>query len=85
MKRTFKKSGVDKSEDFRLTSHVFRHSHISLLSELGVPLRAIMERVGHSNEKTTLSIYTHVTQNMKSAVIDKLEKIDLSLPEINQK
>lgn len=85
LKRTFKKSGIDKSEDFRLTSHVFRHSHISLLSELGVPLRAIMERVGHSNEKTTLSIYTHVTHNMKSEVIDKLEKIDLSLPEINQK
>lgn len=84
LRRTFKKSGIDKGEDFKLTSHVFRHSHISLLSELGVPLKAIMERVGHSNEKTTLSIYTHVTQNMKSEVINKLEKIDLSLPKINQ-
>ena len=34
LRRTFKKSGIDKSKDFRLTSHVFRHSHISLFSEL---------------------------------------------------
>lgn len=80
LRRTFERSGVRKIEGFRLTSHVFRHSHISLLSELGVPLKAIMERVGHSNEKTTLSIYTHVTQNMKLEVVDKLEQIDLHVP-----
>ncbi|EGP67468.1 site-specific recombinase, phage integrase family [Streptococcus sp. oral taxon 056 str. F0418] len=80
LRRTFERSKIDKGENFRLTSHVFRHSHISLLSELGVPLRAIMDRVGHSNEKMTLSIYTHVTQNMELETIDKLEKIDLHAP-----
>ncbi|MCW0979142.1 site-specific integrase, partial [Streptococcus anginosus] len=42
-----------------LTSHIFRHSHISLLSELNLPLKVIMERVGHSDPKTTLAIYNH--------------------------
>ncbi|MDT2752698.1 tyrosine-type recombinase/integrase [Enterococcus thailandicus] len=58
-----------------LSSHIFRHSHVSLLSELGVPLKAIMERVGHSDANTTLSIYNHVTKKAKQQVIDKLNSI----------
>ncbi len=49
-----------------LSSHIFRHSHVSLLSELGVPLKAIMERVGHSDANTTLSIYNHVTKKQNN-------------------
>lgn len=60
-----------------LTSHIFRHSHISLLSELGVPIKAIMQRVGHADEKTTLQIYTHVTNNQKADIIDKLNNLGL--------
>ncbi|HCD8473154.1 TPA: site-specific integrase [Enterococcus faecium] len=58
-----------------LSSHIFRHSHVSLLSELGVPLKAIMERVGHSDANTTLSIYNHVTKRAKQQVIDKLNSL----------
>ncbi|WP_367378302.1 tyrosine-type recombinase/integrase [Enterococcus gilvus] len=58
-----------------LSSHIFRHSHVSLLSELGVPLKAIMERVGHSDANTTLSIYNHVTKKSKQQVIDKLNSL----------
>ncbi|GAB2021827.1 hypothetical protein RyT2_09010 [Pseudolactococcus yaeyamensis] len=54
---------------------MLRHSHISLLTELGVPIKAIMERVGHKDEKTTIQIYTHVTEKMKSDVSNKLENI----------
>jgi len=61
----------------KITTHVFRHSHISLLAELGVPLKAIMQRVGHNDPNTTLSIYTHVTKAMQEEVISKLEKISL--------
>ena len=58
-----------------LSSHIFRHSHVSLLSELGVPLKAIMERVGHSDANTTLSIYNHVKKRAKQQVIDKLNSL----------
>ncbi|MDS2643701.1 site-specific integrase, partial [Streptococcus pneumoniae] len=50
-------------------------SHISLLAELGIPLTAIMDRVGHSDSKTTLEIYSHVTQKMVSDISSKLDKI----------
>lgn len=61
----------------QLTTHTFRHTHISLLTELGLPLKAIMERVGHVDERTTLRIYTHVTSTMKKDVVSKLNKLSL--------
>lgn len=81
--RNFEKSGIEKQLGFRLTTHVLRHSHISLLSELNVPLKVIMDRVGHSDEKTTLGIYTHVTESMRDSLRSKLESLDA--PKINQK
>lgn len=60
-----------------LTSHIFRHTHISLLTELGVPLKAIMERVGHINPKTTLAIYSHVTDKISANLIEKLDSLPL--------
>ena len=77
LKRSFKRSGIQKEEDFVLTTHVFRHSHISLLAELEVPIKAIMERVDHTNEKMTLGVYTHVTEQMKFNITEKLDKLDL--------
>ena len=71
LKRHGQKIGIDKN----VTTHMFRHSHISLLAELGIPLTAIMDRVGHSDSKTTLEIYSHVTQKMVSDISSKLDKI----------
>lgn len=71
LKRHGQKFGIDKN----ITTHMFRHSHISLLAELGIPLTAIMDRVGHSDSKTTLEIYSHVTQKMVSDISSKLDKI----------
>ena len=71
LKRHSQKIGIDKN----ITTHMFRHSHISLLAELGIPLTAIMDRVGHSDSKTTLEIYSHVTQKMVSDISSKLDKI----------
>ena len=59
-----------------LTTHIFRHTHISMLAELGIPLKAIMQRVGHNDPATTLSIYTHVTQHMKDDIVEKLNSRD---------
>ena len=60
-----------------LTTHVFRHTHISMLCEMGLPLKTIMQRVGHNNPKTTLEIYTHVTENMKKELSEKLEALKI--------
>jgi integrase len=56
----------------KMSSHIFRHSHISLLAELNIPVKAIMERVGHSDMETTMKIYTHVTKKTKASIVEKL-------------
>ncbi|MQW23738.1 MULTISPECIES: site-specific integrase [unclassified Lactococcus] len=61
-----------------LSSHIFRHTHIALLTELGIPLKVIMDRVGHNEPKTTLSIYTHVTKKLNENTVSKLNGINLN-------
>ena len=59
----------------KLTTHIFRHTHISLLAEQGVPLKAIMQRVGHNDPTTTMAIYTHVTEDMSDAAVKALNAL----------
>ena len=63
--------------DKKLTTHIFRHSHISFLAEKGVPLKAIMERVGHTDPDTTLKIYSHTTINMQDYIDKQTELISI--------
>lgn len=60
----------------KITTHTLRHTHISLLTQMGISLKAIMDRVGHSDYRTTLGIYTHVTNQMQKELIDKLEELE---------
>ena len=41
---------------------MFRHTHVALLVEAGVPIKVISELLVHSKIDTTLDIYTHVTE-----------------------
>ncbi|MCW4388744.1 tyrosine-type recombinase/integrase [Limosilactobacillus oris] len=66
-----KKLGIDKP----LSSHIFRHTHISKLAELGVPIYVIQQRVGHADSKVTRQIYLHVTQKAIEQEANKLDKL----------
>lgn len=71
IKRIAKNAGISKN----VTSHIFRHTHVSILSESNIPLKAIMERVGHSDANTTLQIYNHVTKKSKAQITNALDNI----------
>ncbi|MFY0761830.1 tyrosine-type recombinase/integrase [Metabacillus dongyingensis] len=58
----------------KLHPHILRHTHTSMLTESGGDLRSIMERLGHTGAKTTLSVYTHVTEKMKIDAAEKLSE-----------
>lgn len=49
----------------RITAHGFRHTHASLLFEAGASMKQVQTRLGHSTIKTTMNVYTHVTQEGK--------------------
>lgn len=75
MERLIEKTTIKK----HATPHIFRHTHISMLTAAGVDLATIMERVGHEDIKTTMKIYTHVTKKMKE---DASQKINQTLVDI---
>lgn len=54
--------------------HSLRHTHATMLSQAGVNIRTIQERLGHSNIETTLRVYSHVTEEMKNDAADVFEK-----------
>src|SRR5699024_11176846 len=68
MRRIMKYIDIGK----KLTPHSFRHSHISMMTESGIDLPTIMQRVGHEDPDTTLKVYTHVTEKMKVKSMDNL-------------
>ena len=55
--------------------HIFRHTHVALLAEQGVPLEVISRRLGHENSKITKDIYYHVTNLQKEKDKKMIQKI----------
>jgi integrase len=48
--------------------HVARHTAVSILIADGVPLRVVMELLGHSQISTTANTYGHVfTESLREA------------------
>lgn len=65
------KAKNDIKKDISL--HTFRHTHISKLAELGIPLYLIQHRVGHKDATTTKEIYLHVTKKAEQTLDSKLK------------
>lgn len=59
----------------KVSTHVFRHTHISMLAEKGVPIQVIMDRVGHEDRETTENIYMHVTRKQKTDLVNTLNEL----------
>lgn len=55
--------------------HALRHTHATMLIEAGVPVKAVSERLGHGNVRTTLETYVHVTERMRNDAVDKFEQM----------
>jgi integrase len=65
-------SATKKLDIGRVTIKGLRHTHATLLLELGVHPKVVQERLGHSTITTTMNIYSHVTPTMQRAAIDRL-------------
>jgi integrase len=63
----------DRAKLRKVRFHDLRHGCASLLFELGVPLRMVMEILGHSQISTTSDIYTHVMPAQYREVADALD------------
>lgn len=62
-----------------VTTHIFRHTFITLLIEQGVELALIAKHVGHSNTNMIQRIYAHFTNKMDSNLKDAINDFSISL------
>ncbi len=60
----------------KIRIHDLRHSHASLIIELGFSPLLLSERLGHENIETTLQTYSHLYPNKHTEVADKLELLN---------
>ena len=68
MQRGIKQSGVK-----RIRIHDIRHSHASMLVELGFSPLEIANRLGHEKIETTLNTYSHLYPNKQEQLADRLD------------
>lgn len=69
--RGAKESGVG-----RIRIHDLRHSHASLLVDLGFQPIEIKDRLGHEKIVTTLDTYSHLYPNKQMELADRLELVN---------
>ena len=68
MQREIKESGVK-----RIRVHDLRHSHASMLIELGFSPLEIANRLGHEKVETTLNTYAHLYPNKQTKLVERLD------------
>ena len=68
MQRGIKESGVK-----RIRVHDLRHSHASMLIELGFSPLEIANRLGHEKVETTLNTYVHLYPNKQTKLDERLD------------
>ncbi|MDO4679293.1 MAG: site-specific integrase [Eubacteriales bacterium] len=67
--------GIEASGVKRIRVHDIRHSHASLLVELGFSPLLIAERLGHERVQTTMDTYSHLYPNKQVEVANQLDKL----------
>ena len=59
----------------RVTPHMLRHTHASLLAEKGVEIGTISRRLGHESSQITRQIYLHVTKKVRERDKEKVKEV----------
>lgn len=59
----------------KITLHGLRHTHASLLMEMGVHAKVIQERLGHADATLTMDTYAHVLHTLQSDTAMQFEQL----------
>jgi integrase len=65
--------------------HGLRHTHATILSELGTNVHAISNRLGHSSASITNEMYIHLSNKMNQQLLDHLDKMGTPLSNVSKK
>ena len=70
MERYIKDAGLPE----HITHHYFRHTFATICYSAGVDPKQAAAILGHSNERITMEVYTHLTAEKKAAAATKIEE-----------
>lgn len=75
IKRVAEKVGLEP-----IRVHDLRHSHASLLVNMGFDIKEISNRLGHESVKTTLDTYSHLYPDKDQQLADRLNQFRRAVP-----
>lgn len=65
---------VERAKLKRIRFHDMRHTHATLMLKMGVPVKVVSERLGHSKVEMTLNTYTHLLPSMQLEAVQMFNK-----------
>jgi integrase len=65
----------DRIEQPRVSWHSFRHTHATLLTEVGESIKTAQALLGHSDLGTTLNTYAHVIPDSQRRAVEGVTKV----------
>ncbi len=66
---------AEKAGVKQIRIHDLRHSHASMLINLGANPLLVAERLGHESPTITLKTYSHLFPSTQSEIVDKIKKL----------
>lgn len=72
LNKNAKKAGIKQ-----IRVHDLRHSHASLLINLGADPVLVAERLGHESPNITLKVYAHLFPSKQSDIIKKIKNVNI--------
>lgn len=70
------KSGAKIAGIKQIRVHDLRHSHATMLINMGMNAKVIADRLGHERIETTLNTYSHLYSDTKQLVVSTLESLN---------
>ena len=64
-----------KESNVKITPHQLRHAYATILYENGISEKSAQKLLGHADIKTTLAIYTHISEKRNQSDFQKLNEI----------
>jgi integrase len=65
----------DRIKEPRISWHSFRHTHATLLTEVGESIKTAQALLGHSDLGTTLNLYAHVIPDSQRRAVERVAEV----------
>jgi integrase len=65
----------DRIDQPRVSWHSFRHSHATLLAEVGESIKTAQALLGHSDLQTTLNTYAHAIPASQRRAVERVSEV----------